>query len=204
MRRDKLEGQKYQRWTVISHSHQVGSHQYYLCRCECGTEKIVQANSLRTGTTKSCGCHRRETSKRQFTTHGATKHPAYQSWSGMHARCRNPKHIGYASYGARGIVVCEAWRTFEGFWADMGPTWQEGLSIDRIDPDGNYEPSNCRWATWTQQANNKRNNKILETPWGRMTQSQAAAKVGITVAGFAARMTRNWTGDRLFGPSERH
>lgn len=198
MRRDKLEGQKYQRWTVLSHSHQVGSHQYYLCRCECGTEKIVQANSLRTGTTKSCGCHRVETSKRLHTTHGATKHPAYQSWSAMRGRCKDPKNTRYELYGGRGISVCDAWQTFEGFWADMGPTWKAGLSIDRIDVNGNYEPSNCRWATVDEQANNKRNSKFLDTPWGRMTQSQAAERAGISVSALAARINRKWTGNRLF------
>jgi len=107
-------------------------------------------------------------------------HPIYNSWRGMIERCTNPNHKAWNRYGGRGITVCDAWRVSANFLRDMAPSWRPGLSIDRIDSDGNYEPGNCRWATpKVQRLNTKLRINIIDTPWGRMTLGEAAERSGI-------------------------
>jgi len=119
----------------------------------------------------------------------------------MRRRCRDPKFEGYRDYGGRGITVCDRWYdSFDAFWSDMGPSWFEGATVDRIDSNGNYHPGNCRWATDIQQANNKRNNALIETPWGRMTKSMAARTAGISRTALKHRIERNWPHERWFDP----
>ena len=112
-------------------------------------------------------------------THGMTNTPIYNSWRGMIERCTNPRHKAWHNYGGRGITVCEAWRVFDGFHADMGPSWQLGLTIDRLDNDGDYEPGNCAWRTYKQQRLNSRRINVIDTPWGRMTLGEAAYRSGL-------------------------
>lgn len=138
----------------------------YLCDCDCGNEHITTGNHLRHGT-KSCGCHKRELAHKigskaaQWTTrHGHARvgavSSAYSRWCGMISRCEDPKHKAFKNYGGRGITVCERWRNdFAAFLADMGEP-PEGLTLDRINNDGNYEPGNCRWSTRVEQMANAR------------------------------------------------
>ena len=125
---------------------------YGLFKCFCGNEFEAIIASVKKGNTKSCGCLKNQ----DRVTHGLTKHRLYNTWNQMMRRCHNPEHKNYIDYGGRGITVCERWHSIENFIEDMFPTFEEGLTLDRIDVDGNYEPSNCRWVDKYIQAQNTR------------------------------------------------
>lgn len=153
----------------------------WYCRCDCGgfAVRIVErlTDSVRLGYAASCGCMARAAISASRTTHGATRgernHPLYATWINMRARCNNPNHKDFENYGWRGIRVCERWmNSFEDFLADMGPR-PAGMSIDRINNDGNYEPGNCRWATKQQQNGNKR--RSGPRSWSRKPKGRARA-----------------------------
>lgn len=131
----------------------------WLCACVCGVLTTAYTRDLRSGNTASCGCWRRENARKSFTTHGRSKSSTFVSWQAMLQRCGGPSRSNWPWYGGRGIRVCDAWRAdFTAFLADMGER-PEGTSIDRINNAGNYEPSNCRWATLKQQSQNRRARK---------------------------------------------
>ena len=180
-----LVGQRFGRYLVISRAENKCGKTHWNCMCDCGKSKSVYAGSLRAGTSTSCGCQRdEETSRRNFKhgvaagCHAAQPPRTYNCWRNMKARCQNPKNPKYPVYGGRGITVCESWQTFANFYADMGDCPAKH-SIDRIDNDGNYEPSNCRWATDGQQGSNKSTNTNLTFNGKTMTVSEWAREIGI-------------------------
>jgi hypothetical protein len=154
--------------TYIVHIDAKGRrHRKWLCLCDCGNQKHIQVNQLVHNKVKSCGClvllDLGNKNNAHKITHGMSKHSSYRCWSAMLHRCENPSNNKYEYYGGRGISVCDRWHIFSNFLEDMGekPT---GLSIDRINNEGNYEPGNCRWATSKEQNNNRRRRRWWKRP----------------------------------------
>lgn len=152
-----ISGQTYGRWLVVRLDDvvQQDGRRKWLCLCECGTERLVDARRLKNGTSKSCGCLMVEGVVKRLTTHNMTDTPTYRTWNSMRQRCDNPGYSDYGNYGGRGITYDSSWRTFANFLSDMGER-PEGKTLDRIDVDGNYCKENCRWATLSEQGHNKR------------------------------------------------
>lgn len=161
MKRINLVGSTFGRLTVVSLSGYHNGQARWLCRCECGNERINGSANLRNGRVVSCGCFSRERIGIAATRHGYFGTPTYNSWAGMKGRCNNPRNHKYPDYGGRGISVCERWmKSFENFLKDMGEK-PFGKTIDRINNNGNYEPANCRWSTPKQQVDNRRPSKTI-------------------------------------------
>ena len=200
-------GDRFGKWLVVgvepSRREGARTTQWWRCRCDCGTLRVVRQSSLRNGRSSCCGCvwHLKhghaavETAKRSRT---------YSIWASMLQRCRSSYATNFAYYGGRGIKVCDRWSDFRNFLADMGEC-PKGLTIDRIDVDGNYEPGNCRWSTQAEQNRNKRpqKNSIMVVYRGEeMALSIAARLSGLNKDTVYSRIRRGEAGEALFRPTE--
>jgi hypothetical protein len=153
-----LKGKVFTRLTVLDKTLDKTHNKSlrWVCRCECGTITFCTSYNLTSGHTKSCGCYRRDLGVSSNTTHGLHKHPLYEVYLNMKARCLNTKGIHYKNYGGRGITICDRWlNSFENFYEDVESGYSKGFQIDRTDNDGNYEPSNYRWTTRNRNQMNK-------------------------------------------------
>lgn len=195
-------GETFGRLTVLSDAPRT--HKYLrrvFARCECGTVKDYQLGNLRAGITKSCGCILRDMRPTNLThghSCGIGTSPTYQSWYAMKQRCTNPKHGKWKDYGGRGIAVCDRWlNSFENFLADMGER-PNGTTLDRQEVNGNYEPSNCRWATAAEQSRNRRA-FLIEFNGERHCLAEWAEILGIKASILSKRISqRGWSVERAF------
>ena len=161
-----LTGKKYGRLFVAEHIGLVGGKHKkhaYRCICDCGNEKTIIGESLVSGNTSSCGCVRKEKTKEKNLVHGCSGNSMYNVWKSMKGRCFNHKNKGYDNYGGRGISVCEEWNDYSNFHEDMASTYESGLTLDRIDNNGDYCKDNCRWVPLRTQMRNQR--RTIRVEW---------------------------------------
>jgi len=200
-KRMNLQGQRFGRLLVTEFDHaqlcpkSVRSH--WKCRCDCGKETVVRSDDLRAGDNVSCGCKKID----QLTEHGGTGTPEHKVWCSMIERCHTPTHRNFSDYGGRGIKVCDAWRaSFAIFLCDVGVRPSSKHSIDRYpNNNGNYEPTNIRWATRSQQLRNTRRNRIIVIEGQKLCVAEAAEKYGKSYKLVFNRISRGWSPERAVG-----
>jgi len=207
MKRLDLNGQKFARLTVISLHSALAGKVRWDCKCDCGKELIVSTTHLRSGHTGSCGCAASEaTAARNVAnaTHGMWKTPEFEAWSSMRKRCYMPSAHGYERYGGRGITVCDEWKdSFEAFFAYVGKRPTPGHSIDRIRNAEGYKPGNVRWATATEQNNNRRTNVTALVNDEIMTAAQISKMFGLPHATVRYRINAGKSGAELTTPPKK-
>lgn len=202
-----LSGQKFGRLTAVKFIKKVGKKYYWLFKCDCGNEKIIDKRIIAppSSTTKSCGCLARENAKKRFTENNPTKSHEmsgtrfHRIWNSMQGRCRNKNHSGYYKYGAKGIKICNSWLKFENFRDDMYKSYlkhckeygKKQTTIDRIDNKKGYSKKNCRWATIKEQANNKSNNRHFIYKGETMILRGWAEKYNIKYSTLRSRVYRS-------------
>ena len=198
-----LNGMKFERLTVLrEHSKTKNGKYKWLCKCECGAEKVIASSDLVNNKTKSCGCLRNEKRFLTSTKHGHTKGgkipKLYNVWSTMKSRCLNKNNEKYHNYGGRGIKVCDEWLEFDPFyrWSKENG-YKEGLSIDRIDVNGNYSPDNCRWADIETQSYNKRETVKVMVNGKEQTLKELSLTTGINMKTLSTRYVKGDRGERL-------
>lgn len=205
-----IVGQVFGRLTVIRREEKRNENWYWLCRCECGKYTVVQHGALKNGNTKSCGCYQKD----KATTHGMYKTRIYRIWHAMKARCDNHHNCAYRDYGGRGIDVCDRWKeSFENFRDDMLDSYNKHAeefgvkqtTLDRINHDGNYEPSNCRWADMKEQGNNRRNNMLINYKGRDMRLADISTSADIRYTTLYDRIiTYGWSIDKATTTPVRH
>lgn len=187
MKREEYIGQKFNMLTVLGIDHvEDKSAVIFKCKCDCGNIVLVPLAGLRSGNNKSCGCLHKKVKqnigkhRKDQTTHGGSRTRLYRIWAGMNNRCRSKDNPNNKRYGGRGITVCEEWRDFEKFreWA-LSNGYNDNLTIDRIDVNGNYEPDNCRWADRKLQGNNRENTFYVDYKGKKMPLKQVCEIEGI-------------------------
>ena len=194
-------GQRFSRLVITAFEGSRNGFAQWRCVCDCGTETVVLGSRLRCGKTTSCGCALRQRAKelceaKRMLPVGATQTPEYRAWRAMRYRCRDNGNKQWKDYGGRGVCVSPKWDSFAVFLCDVGVRPSPKHSLDRIDNDGNYEPGNVRWATITEQANNRRTNRITAILGEPMTVTDAARKLGLNPRKVLLRLHQGWTEER--------
>lgn len=200
-----LTGQKFGRLTVIKRAEKINNRIKWLCKCDCGNEKKVNSAELLSGNTKSCGCYQKEQTSKARKTHGLSKTRLYRIWKDMKVRCSYNKNDNFHWYGERNISVCQDWNDFSAFaeWA-IKNGYNDFLSIDRIDTNGNYCPDNCRWISQKEQCKNRRNTKFITINGVSHTISEWSSISGVYVKNIYARINRSWKSeDAVFKPTRK-
>ena len=196
---EDLSGLRFTRLVVLRRHTDNSKHHkaQWLCRCDCGNERLAVSQSLKEGVAQSCGGLRRENA----CTHGLSKvnNKTYRTWGQIKQRCGNPNCAGAELYQSRGVIICARWKeSFENFLADMGEAPSPSHSIDRIDNSGNYEPGNCRWATPVEQANNRSDNRPITFRRRTQTLSAWSRELGIKRPTLDNRIRTGWSVERAF------
>lgn len=200
-KRIDLTGQRFGRLVVLGYSHTKNGQAFWSCQCDCGNTKQIRGSDLRAGKSLSCKCLNYEVSR----THKMSKTKIYMVWINMHSRCYKNNHPEYKRYGERGIRVCDKWQTFEGFFEDMGTTYKEGLSIDRINVNGNYCKENCRWADNITQQKNRRTTKFYTLNGETETFTYFCRKYNVNYELARGRLRMGWDIEKIFTtPSQRN
>lgn len=196
-------GARFGRLTIVGkHSDSPRDGDYWDVICDCGTRTIKSGRNLLYYGTSSCGCLAKEKAAQLKKKHEKYKHPLYSHWNNMKTRCLNENRAQYKDYGGRGITICDEWlHDFESFYEwSIKNGFHEGLSLDRIDVNGNYEPSNCKWSTHIEQSNNKRTNHIISVRGEDVTMAEAARKYNVSYGTVRNRIAMGWSGDEaVFG-----
>jgi hypothetical protein len=196
-----MTGKTFNRWTVLSfHSLYKNGSAVWLCECECGTKRTVNGARLRRGASRSCGCLRNEEFGIRSYKTGSISNAAYKSWQSMINRCTNINFENFNIYGGRGISICERWigeNGFANFLQDMGER-PKGMTLDRIDVNGNYEPSNCRWLSNKLQQRNKRNNVVVEVNGFKGCLSAACEHFNLNIQSVYSRLRKGWPIKKAF------
>ena len=202
-----IVGKKFNRLLVLSYDHSrphpnptKGNFYFYKCQCECGNIRIIRRERIINGITKSCGCLGKEIRHQLLATKRFYSHRLYQIWCGMKYRCYNPNNAKFSCYGGRGIIICKTWLSnFDNFynWA-MDNGYNDKLSIERIDVNGNYEPSNCTWANDKVQANNRTNSHLIFYNDETHTISEWSEILRINRSTLWYRIKRGWSIERAF------
>lgn len=201
-RLDIKPGDRFSRLTIIEEVEMRYGRRYFLCKCDCGTIKEIGLNNFNKGKTESCGCLHSEITRKRNFKHGLYGTRIHKSWRHMIDRCQNPKDKRFVHYGGRGIKVCSEWQEFINFyeWA-IANGYNDTLTIERKDVDGDYCTDNCMWATCKQQQNNRRNNRYITFQGRTLTSQQWSEELGIAAGTIRFRLDRGWAvEDALFKP----
>lgn len=188
---------------IESTSRRSGNNVVWRCLCDCGRETFVHSGNLNKRQTKSCGCWKRERARKHGDTTHATATREYIAWAAMRRRCNNPNNPSYPRYGGRGIRVCDRWKEYANFLADMGRC-PYGLTLERVDRHKDYEPANCIWASYAVQNRNTSQNVILTLNGETMCLQDWCRHFGILRPTVIRRMRANWPLERLFIPPLKH
>ncbi len=198
-----MVGARFGKLTVVEYvDRSPGKKHRWRCACECGGTAVVQIGNLKNGHTTSCGCAKK-IAPAAVITHHRSGTSEYNIWASIIQRCENPKSHAWRLYGGRGITMCERWRnSFEAFSADMGPRPPK-MSIDRIDPNGNYEPANCRWISMKEQGNNRREHVFIRIGDRVQTLMQWTEEFGLRYHTIKQRMRAlHWSPSRALNLPE--